>query len=54
VSLTIQSIKGTPGNFSIMLTTNATATNNNVQITLAAAPNYYEGFIREPVFNVAL
>lgn len=56
VSLTIQSITGTPGNFTINLTTPATATNNNVQITLAAVGTnfYYEGFLREPMFNVAL
>lgn len=54
VSLTIKSIQGTPGNYTIELTAAATATNNNVQITLAAAPNYYEGFIRAPYFNIAL
>lgn len=56
VSLTIQSITGLPGNFTINLTTAATAgaAPNIVQVTLAAAPNYYEGFIREPVFNIAL
>lgn len=54
VSLTIASIIGVPGNYIINLVTAATATNNNVQITLAAAPNYYEGFIREPVFSIAL
>lgn len=50
-SLTIQSIMGTPGNYTINLTTAATATNNNVQITLAAAGTnlYYEGFLRGPM-----
>jgi hypothetical protein len=56
VSLTIQSISGNPGNFTINLTTAATAgaAPNIVQITLAAAPNYYEGFLRGPFFNIAL
>ncbi len=56
VGLTIASISGTPGNWTINLTTAATAgaAPNIRQITLAAAPNYYEGFIREPVFNIAL
>ena len=56
VSLTIQSITGVPGNFTINLTTAATAgvAPNIVQITLAAAPNYYEGFLREPQWNIAL
>jgi hypothetical protein len=50
VSLTIQSIMGSPGNYTINLVTAATATNNNVQITLAAAGTnfYYEGFLRTP------
>lgn len=56
VGLVIQSITGLPGNFMINLTTAATAgvAPNIVQVTLAAAPNYYEGFVREPVFNIAL
>jgi hypothetical protein len=56
VSLTIGSITGLPGNFTINLTSAATAGTapNIVQITLAAAPNYYEGFLREPMFNIAL
>jgi hypothetical protein len=55
VGLVIQSITGVPGNYTINLTTAATAgTGGIVQITLAAVPNYYEGFLREPMFNVAL
>ena len=56
VSLTIQSISGTPGNYTINLTTAATATNNNVQITLAAAGTnfYYEGFLRGPFVVLAV
>jgi hypothetical protein len=56
VSLTIASITGTPGSWTINLTTAATAgaAPNIRQITLAAAPNYYEGFLREPVYNIAL
>jgi hypothetical protein len=56
VSLTIQSIMGGPGNYTINLTTAASATNNNVQITLAAAGTnfYFEGFLRGPFFNIAL
>jgi hypothetical protein len=55
VGLVIQSITGIPGNLTINLTTAATAgTGGIVQITLAAAPNYYEGFLREPMFNIAL
>lgn len=56
VSLTIASIGGTPGNWTINLTTAATvgAAPNIRQITLAAAPNYYEGFLRNPYYNIAL
>jgi hypothetical protein len=56
VSLTIQSITGVPGNYNINLTTAATATNNNVQITLAAAGTnlYYEGFLRGPFVVLAV
>jgi hypothetical protein len=56
VGLTIQSIQGIPGNYTINLTAPATvgAAPNIQQITLAAAPNYYEGFLRGPFFNIAL
>jgi hypothetical protein len=56
VSLTIQSIMGTPGNYTINLTTAATATNNNVQITLAANGTnfYFEGFLRTPFVVLAI
>lgn len=56
VSLTIQSITGVPGNYTINLTTAATATNNNVQITLAAPGTnfYYEGFLRCPSVELSL
>jgi hypothetical protein len=56
VGLTLGSITGTPGNYTINLTAAATAgvAPNIVQITLAAAPNYYEGFLKEPMYNIAL
>jgi hypothetical protein len=58
VSLTIQSIQGVPGNYTINLTTAATAGagTNLIQVTLAAAGTnlYYEVFLRGPYFNIAL
>jgi hypothetical protein len=50
----IKSIGGVPGAYTITMTVNASATANNVQLTLNTTNNYVEGFLRSPTYATAL